>query len=366
MKVLFINSVCGIRSTGRIVEQLAESYIKDGHECRIAYGREDAPEKLRAISVRIGSERDVKINAALARFFDNEGLNAHRATKRFLNWANAYNPDVLWLHNLHGYYLNIEMLFDWIKSRPQMLVKWTLHDCWAFTGHCSYFSFVKCDRWQYGCGDCCQFRKYPASLFWDSSKSNFNRKKTAFCGVKNMTLITPSEWLANLVKKSFLKEYSVDVCYNTVDEEVFKPVSSDFRRKYNLIGRKIVLGVASVWDERKGFSDFLRLAEMLKPEYAVVLVGISSEKIKNIPSSIIGIPPTDSAEDLAKIYTAADVFVNLTYEDNYPTVNLEAQACGTTCITYRTGGSVESVPQENVVEQGDIDALIEKIYYVCA
>ncbi len=335
MKVLFINSVCGIRSTGRIVAQLADSYLKDGHECRIAFGREDVPEKLRDISIRIGSEQNVKINAALARVFDNEGLNAKRATARFLDWANTYNPDVLWLHNLHGYYLNIEMLFEWIKSRPQMQVKWTLHDCWAFTGHCSFFSFVKCDRWQCGCGDCCQTRKYPASLFFDSSKSNYNRKKSAFCGVKNMTLITPSEWLAALVKKSFLKEYSVDVCYNTVDTEIFKPTPSDFREKYNLKGRKIVLGVASVWDDRKGFADFLSLSEVLKPEYAVVLVGISSEKIKNFHSSIIGISPTDSAEKLAEIYSAADVFVNPSREETFGLTTLEALSCGTPAIVYK-------------------------------
>lgn len=332
MKVLFINSVCGIRSTGRIVAQLADSYIKDGHECRIAYGREDVPEELRAISVRIGSEPSVKINAALARFFDNEGLNAKRATKRFLNWANTYNPDVLWLHNLHGYYLNIEMLFDWIKSRPQMQVKWTLHDCWAFTGHCSYFSFVKCDRWQYGCGSCCQYQKYPASLFLDSSESNFNRKKNAFCGVKNMTLITPSEWLASLVKKSFLKEYNIDVCYNTVDKKVFKPTPSDFREKHNLNGRKIILGVASAWDDRKGLADFLELSAVLNSDYAIVLVGISSEKI---PSAITGIPLTDSAEELAEIYTAADVFVNPSREETFGLTTLEALSCRTPAIVYK-------------------------------
>lgn len=335
MKVLFINSVCGIRSTGRIVAQLADNYIKSGHECRIAYGREGVPESLREISIRIGSEWDVKMNAALARLLDNEGLNAKRATKQFLNWANMYNPDVLWLHNLHGYYLNIEMLFEWIKSRPQMQVKWTLHDCWAFTGHCAYFSFVKCNRWQYNCGNCCQSGKYPVSYFWDSSESNFRRKKSAFCGVHNMTLITPSKWLADLVQYSFLKAYPVEVYYNTIDTKVFTPTISNFREKYNLNGRKIVLGVASVWDERKGLADFLELSAILQSDYVIVLVGISTEEIKNCPSSIIGIPPTNSAKELAEIYTAADVFVNPSREETFGLTTLEALSCGTPAIVYK-------------------------------
>ena len=335
MKVLLINSVCGIRSTGRIVAQIADDYISRGDECRIAYGREDVPENLREISVRIGSELGVKVNAMLARFFDNEGLNAKIATKNFLNWANTYNPDVLWLHNLHGYYLNIEMLFDWIKKRPHMQVRWTLHDCWAFTGHCSYFSFVGCDRWQQSCGSCCQMKKYPTSLFLDSSKRNLKRKKNAFCGVSNMTLITPSNWLANLVKKSFLKEYPIEVCYNTIDTKVFTPTKSEFKEKHNLNNRKIVLGVASVWDERKGLSDFLKLSTRLKSDYVIVLVGISSNEIKDCPSNVICLPRTNSSKELAAIYTAADVFVNPSKEETFGLTTLEAISCGTPAIVYK-------------------------------
>lgn len=365
MNVLFINSVCGIRSTGRIVAQLAQDYIQSGHECRIAYGREEVPAELRSIAVRIGSEWNVNYQAAQARLFDNEGFNAKRATKQFLTWANTYNPDVLWLHNLHGYYLNIEMLFDWIKSRPHMQVKWTLHDCWAFTGHCSYFSFAACDRWQHGCGHCCQTQKYPASLFWDASAHNFRRKQQAFGGVKDMTLITPSKWLADLVKQSFLKEYPVEVRYNTIDTTAFCPTPSDFRERYGLTDRKIVLGVAAIWEARKGLPDFLRLATMLPTDYAVVLVGAEPFDVQDLPPSVVCISRTNSVKELAEIYTAADVFVNLTYEDNYPTVNLEAQACGTPCLTYRTGGSVESVPPDHVIEQGDLAAMVAKIQQVC-
>ena len=365
MKLLLINSVCGIRSTGRIVTDIAEEYISKGYECRIAFGRENVPSKYENISYRIGSEVNVKVNALKARIFDNEGFNAKGETKKFIKWANDYNPDVLWLHNLHGYYINIDLLFNWIKSRPHMEVRWTLHDCWAFTGHCAHFDFVKCDRWKSQCFSCPQKKEYPTSVIADCSKRNFERKQEAFCGVKNMTLITPSHWLAELAENSFLNEYIIEVVHNKIDKKVFKPTYGDFRSLFNLQNRKIVLGVSSVWNPKKGFDDFIKLAEMLPDPYTVVMVGLSSRQLQSLPSNIVGIERTNSVSQLAEIYTAADVFVNLTYEDNYPTVNLESQACQTPCLTYRTGGSVESVPPEFVVEQGDLTAMISKIRNIC-
>ena len=361
MRVLFINSVCGIRSTGRIVTELAEGLIASGNECRIAYGRETVPSKYENISYRIGTDLNVKINAFNARIFDNDGFGAKKETKKFIEWANNYNPDVLWLHNLHGYYINIELLFSWIKTRPNMQVKWTLHDCWAFTGHCSYFSMANCSKWKEQCRKCIQKREYPSSYLMDNSRKNFKRKLNAFTGVDHMTLITPSKWLANLVSESFLKEYNVEVHYNTIDKTKFKPTPSNFRDQYHLNDNVIILGIASTWHERKGLKDFIKLGEILDDKYSIVLVGVDEKQRKNLSNRFITIPKTDSAEELAGIYTTSDVFLNLTYEDNYPTVNLEALACGTPCITYRTGGSVESVAPEFVVEQGDLDALILKL-----
>lgn len=361
MKVLQINSVCGIRSTGRICTDFAEEYISDGHEVKIAYGREDVPEKYQHLSYRIGTELNVKVNALATRLFDNEGFNAKKQTMEFLIWADEYNPDLLWLHNLHGYYINIEMLFDWIKSRPQMQVKWLLHDCWAFTGHCSHFTVAKCEQWKIECKKCVQKKKYPKSIVISNCRQNYNRKKAAFCGVNNMTLITPSQWLADLVKQSFLKEYAVEVRHNTIDTTVFKPTSSDFRQRYGFENKKIVLGVASAWSKEKGLDDFIILSEMLDDSYVIVLVGLTDKQIKKMPKVITCISRTNSTNELVDIYTAADVFVNPTYEDNYPTTNLEAQACGTPCITYRTGGSVESVPDENVVKTGDVEAICNLI-----
>ena len=350
MKYLFINSVCGIRSTGRICTDLARNLESEGHIVKIAYGREpNVPIDSQKYAVKIGNDLDLKMHALKTRLLDEHGLGSKRATKSFLEWANSYNPDVLWLHNIHGYYINYELLFEWIKSRPQMHVKWTLHDCWAFTGHCSYFTLVKCEQWKTHCSYCPQKKCYPGSILKDSSYSNYERKKKAFTGVVDMTLITPSKWLADLVKQSFLREYPVEVHYNNIDTSVFKPSPSNFRERYKLEGKKVILGVASVWDERKGLNDFFKLHKVLDDKYVIVLVGLSEKQLVNLPNGIIGILRTNSPYELAEIYTAADVFFNPTYEDNYPTVNLEAEACGTRVVTYRTGGAPETIKRTDSV-----------------
>lgn len=364
MKVLFINSVCGIGSTGRICTDLAQQLEAEGNEVKIAYGRKGTvPEQFQKYAVRIGTDFDCKMHAIQTRLFDTHGFGSKHATKEFLKWAEEYKPDLVWLHNLHGYYINVEMLFDWIKKHPEMQVKWTLHDCWAFTGHCSYFTMVKCEQWKSHCSYCSQLRRYPACFAMSSVSKNFERKRKAFTGVKNMTLITPSKWLADLTRQSFLKEYPVEVHYNTIDTNIFKPTPSDFRERYGLQDKIIVLGVANVWEDRKGLPDFYKLAQMLDDKYVIVLVGLSEKQIKNLPKNIKGIQRTNSPQELAAIYTAADVFVNPTYEDNYPTVNLEAQACGTRVITYDTGGCKETLhtKESTLVQTGAIQVVAEMI-----
>lgn len=360
MKVLFINAVCGIGSTGKICAELAEKYEKDGCEVKIAYGRHAyVPEKYKKYAVRIGSDIDVNLHAVMTRLTDKHGLGSKKATKDFLKWAEAYSPDLLWLHNLHGYYINYEMLFAWIKSHPEMEVKWTLHDCWAFTGHCSHFTFVKCNQWKSKCEKCVQKNRYPASLT-DGCKNNFKRKKSSFTGIKNMTVITPSKWLSDLIKESFLKEYPIEVVYNTINTDIFKPMPSDFRERYSLQNKKIILGVASTWDDRKGLYDFYKLSEIVDESYAIVLVGLNDKQLKELPKKIIGIKHTNGQKELAEIYTAADIFINLTYEDTYPTVNLEAQACGTPVLTYATGGSPETLYLDGcmTVKTGDLQGIL--------
>ena len=361
MKILFVNCTCGIGSTGKIVAAKAKEYVKDGHQVRIAYGRTEAvPNDLKPYAVRIGTKWDLLKHVVLTRLFDMHGLGSRKATENFIRWANQFSPDLLWLHNIHGYYINYEVLFEWIKTKPSMEVKWTLHDCWAFTGHCVHFETVKCKKWKTQCSNCCLHKTYPSSLILDRSKDNYNRRKKAFQGIKKMSIITPSKWLSNLVSQSFLQEYPVEVAYNTIDRTVFCPRNSSFREDINAKDKTIVLGVASDW-YNKGFKDFLKLSSILGDGYVVVLVGLNKKEINNLPEQMIGIEKTLNQERLAEIYTAADVFVNLTYQDTYPTVNLEAQACGTPCVTYRTGGSPESVPDQNVVNQGDIKEIANVI-----
>ncbi|MBR6657601.1 MAG: glycosyltransferase [Oscillospiraceae bacterium] len=343
MKILFINSVCGIRSTGRICTDLAEKYIKQGHDVRIAYGRESVPEKYKDIAVRIGKKADVYFSGFCSRVFDNEGFNSVRATKEFLAWAEKYDPDMLWLHNLHGYYINIKMLFDWIKSRPDMQVKWTLHDCWAFTGHCPHFSFVKCEQWKKGCTRCCQKHGYPKSIFFDNSKTNYEKKKKTFCCVKKMTIIVPSYWLADLVKQSFLRDYPVEVIHNTIDTSVYKPTPSNFRKRYGLEDKIIVLGVASAWSKAKGLDDFIELSKMLDCKYKIVLVGIPPKMKKRLPQNIITISRTNNTVELAEIYTAADIFVNPSKEETFGLTTLEAVSCGTEAIVYKNTACEEVI-----------------------
>lgn len=361
MRVLFINQVCGTGSTGKITASLAEQFEREGHTVKIAYGRSaKVPEKDQHFAVRIGGTFDVYVHALLTRLTDRHGLYSRRATKKFLRWAEAFNPDLLWLHNIHGYFINYEMLFEWIKSRPNMRVYWTLHDCWSFTGHCSYFTFAKCEKWREHCTKCPQKKAYPASFF-DRSFKNFDQKRKSFTGVKNMTIITPSKWLASLVKQSFLRDYPVEVRYNEINREIFKPTNDDgsFRKKYHLENKFVILGVANIWVARKGIHDFIRLSTMLDPEkFAIVLIGVKPEQKQMLPNEVIAIERTENQQALAMVYASSDVFFNPTYEDNYPTVNLEAEACGTPVLTYDAGGSAETIHEacSKAISCGDLEA----------
>ncbi|MFA6808548.1 MAG: glycosyltransferase [Eubacteriales bacterium] len=361
MKVLQINSVCGYGSTGRIATDIYKILEEQGHECVIAYGRGTAPEGIN--SIKIGTSFDNYIHVAKTRLFDKHGFASTKATKKFIKKVKEYNPDVIHLHNIHGYYINIELLFNYLKETNKPVV-WTLHDCWAFTGHCAYFDYVGCDKWKDGCNNCPQKSRYPSSLLMANSKSNYERKKELFTGIKNMTIVTPSKWLASLVKESFLKKYDVKVINNGIDLNVFSPKNKNiFRKKYNLEDEFIILGVASVWGEKKGFKYFLELSKLIDSNSKIVLVGLNDKQLKHSTLNIIGIKRTNNIEELAEIYSTADVYVNPTLEDNFPTTNLEALACGVPVITFDTGGSIESVDDTCgiIVEKANINKLAEAI-----
>lgn len=361
MKILMINSVCGVKSTGRICTDLAKELEKNGHEVKIAYGREKVPLEYQKYAIRIGNNLDVKIHGLQSRLFDMAGFGSKKVTQKFIEWIKKYNPDVIHLHNLHGYYINIEILFQYLKKEFRGKIIWTLHDCWAFTGHCAYFDYVRCEEWKKECKRCVQKKEYPKCVGVSNSNNNFFKKKQLFTGIDNLIIITPSQWLADLVKNSFLKEYKVKVIHNGIDTRIFKKIETNIKSRYNLKDKKIILGVAAIWDRRKGLDYFIELSNKLDNTYQIVVIGVNKEQQQQLPQNMIGILRTSSIKELIEWYSVADVFVNPTLEDNYPTTNLEAIACGTPVITFNTGGSLESAIFYGKVVNKNIDELIRAI-----
>lgn len=360
MRILMINVVCGIRSTGRICTDLAAALESQGNIVKIAYGREEVPEQYQKYAVRIGNDIAVKLHGIKARLIDGCGFGSKQATEKFIRWVRDFNPDVIHLHNIHGYYINIEVLFKYLRGCGKRII-WTLHDCWAFTGHSAYCDAVMCERWVAGCYNCPNLKEYPASLV-DRSKANWVKKKGLMNRIPNLTIVTPSEWLASLVRKSFLAQYPITVINNGIDTSQFYPMENNTREYYGIGDRFMLLGVSTSWSEMKGYSDYLKLADLLGDRYQVVLVGLTKEQREGLPKKVIGIERTNSVNELAKLYSSADLFLNLSYCENYPTVNLEALACGTPVLTYRTGGSPESAGKDAIiVDRGDVNAVAESI-----
>ena len=332
MKVLLINSVCGIKSTGRICTDLAQILEKSGHECKVAYGREQVPENVEKFGFKFTDDTSVKLDALKTRLTDNAGFNSKKATARLIKWIKEYAPDIIHLHNIHGYYINISMLFKFLKEYSKPVV-WTLHDCWAFTGHCAHFSLAGCDRWKTGCFNCIQKSAYPSSLFLDMSVRNFKAKKELFTSLENLTIVTPSKWLADTAKQSFLGKYNIIPIPNGVDLELFKKSESNFRKDHGLEGKKIILGAATAWTESKGIYEFSRLAEIVPEGYKVVLVGVNKEQWQQkLSSKLLLIEKTNSIQQMAEIYSASDVFINASREETMGLTTVEAMACGTPAI----------------------------------
>lgn len=356
MRVFFINSVCEAGSTGRIHMELARMLLARGDEAMLAFGRGGAPDDLPRY--RIGSKLDVYLHVLKTRLFDASGTGSVRATKRLIAFMERWQPDLVQLGNVHGYYVNIPILFGYLMKK-NIPVVWTLHDCWAFTGHCAHFTDVSCEKYKTGCFDCIKRGVYPGSLLLDRSKSVYNWKKALFSTMQNLTLVAPSEWLASCVRASFLKNLPVKVIENGIDLSVFRPAESDFRQTHNLKNQRIALGVATPWDVRKGLDDMIALSKRLPPDWTVVLVGLVPKQIKRLPENMLGLLRTNGAAELAQIYAAADVYVNPTYCDTFPTTNLEALASGTPVVTYQVGGSPEALNERcgTAVPLGDLDAL---------
>ena len=363
MKTLLqINTVVNRGSTGRIAEEIGRLAMQAGWNSYIAYGRQQTHSLSNLI--RIGNHVDCYMHVLQTRLFDRHGLGSKRTTMYFIEQIREVSPDIIHLHNIHGYYLNYPLLFDYL-SMTNIPVVWTLHDCWSFTGHCPYFDFVKCEKWRLKCYECIQSKKYPASWFIDRSERNFIKKRVYFNKLKDLTLVPVSNWLDNLIKDSFLSGNNTMVIHNGIDLDTFFPRSS-IKNKLGLQDRFVILGVANIWEERKGLDDFILLSNKVSSDVAIILIGLSKKQMREIPNSIIGLERTESVNQLAEYYSSADLFVNLTKEDNFPTTNIEALACGTPVATYRTGGSIEAITPETgfIVDKGDIDGILAAIQMV--
>lgn len=367
MKILAIN-LGNYGSTGAIMLGIGKSAILQNMKYKNAYSA--YPKNNIQVSkddVLIGNKLSFIANYKFSYYTGRTELMAPFQTMALIRKIDQFVPDVIHLHNIHGWFLNLPLLFRYIKKRNIKLV-WTLHDCWAFTGHCSHFSRIGCEKWKTGCLDCSQFREYPMSNI-DNSKYMYKKKKEWFSGIRNLTIVTPSQWLADLVKQSYLKDYPIRVINNGINLSVFKPTTSDFKQRNNIPQNKyVILGVAFSWDKRKGLDVFIDLSKRLNlHQYQIVLVGTNEDVEKQLPAGIIPIYRTQNQHELAEIYTVADVFVNPTREENFPTVNIEALACGTPVLTFRTGGSAEIIDETcgSVVECDDVDGLRQEITRIC-
>lgn len=344
-KLLQINITSNWGSTGKIAEAINLAAQRKGWECSTAYGRWANPSKFP--TYKVGNKWDMYVHYFENRIFDREGLSSRRATKALIRHIEELKPDVIGLHNIHDHYLNYELLFRYL-NKTDIKVVWTFHDCWAFTGHCFHFVTKDCMRWKTGCHDCPLHHLYPNTVL-DRSVKNYALKKELFSANENLAIVACSDWLGDFVKDSFLGDKRLEIIHNGVDLDVFKPFvgSESSESSTGLKVRFKIIAVSSVWYPNKGELDIYKLRTMLPDdEYEITMVGLSAEQAKNLPKGIRGIQRTQNVQELAQLYSEADVLINPTYEDNFPTVNIEALACGTPVITYKTGGSPEAVRDE--------------------
>lgn len=364
MKVLQINTF-GNLSTGKIAVDIYRTLRAHGSEGAVAFARNEVPGDVP--SFKIGNPLSVYTDGVLTRLTDKAGHYSKGATEKLIKQIKEYDPDIIHLHNLHGYYINVPMLFDYLKEADKPVV-WTLHDCWAYTGHCCYYSMTGCDKWKLtGCSKCPQKKAYPASIFKDNSSKNFSEKNQMFHSVKNLHLVCVSKWLDNELRASFLKDIPSRVIYNGIDTSVFKPCSGNFRIKYDVGDKRIVLGVASTWDTRKGLADFIGLSEILDERYKIVLVGLNDKQKASLPDNMIGIGRTDGPKELAEIYSASNVLFNASVEETFGLPNVESLACGTPVVAYNCTGIPETMTENDgyIVEPHDLKTVALKIGEIC-
>ena len=356
-KIGIINSTYKIGSTGRIAYEL-QQYINCHSENRAIafYGR--GPKQNDNEAFNFSLPLSVSLHGVFSRIFDRTGFYSSLSTKRLIRRMKKENIDTVILINLHGYYVNIKILFKYFKEY-KIKVFYALSDCWSFTGHCSHFTIFSCEKWKTGCYKCEHLNQYPKSILFDSSKQNYRDKKKIFLSV-NPTLILPCKWLQTMVGESFFKDTKSFVIRNGVDTSIFKKSSSDFKKTHNIENKKVILCISQFWIAKKGIYDIIEVSKKLSDEFVIVLVGKMNVDVE-LPQNIIHIEQTYNVKEIVDIYSSSDVLFNPTYEDTYPTVNIEAAACELPVVCYKTGGAVESVDPNYIVEQGDIKKSVEDI-----
>lgn len=363
-KIVEINGI-NYGSTGNTAINIATEAKKQGYDMYLFFRNSRVGKsRLKENQELIGNWLDKVISERLCYITGLNGyfniINTHSLLKRL----DQIKPDLIHLHSLCDSFVNIEMLFKYI-IKNDIPVIWTLHDSWPFTGRCAQ---NRCTKWQEGCGNCPHKDYYPGTLYFDNSKKVLEKRAKLYNQLNNLTIVTPSKWLGSLVSKSIFKnKYPVKVINNGINLNVFKPTESSFREKHNLQDKYIVLALAYYWDHSKGLDIIIELSKRLPSNYQIVLVGTNDELDKILPSNIISIHRTNTQEELVEIYSASDVFINPTRDENYPTVNMEAIACGIPVITFDTGGSAEIISDNtgSSIKMNDTDGMEKEIIRVC-
>ena len=360
-KLFQINSSLNKGSTGRIAEQIALLSQSIGWETYIAHGARYQCASIMK-NFQVVTKLGEILHALKSVLFDAHGLGSEKATWKLIDEIERVEPDIIHIHNLHGYYINYKVLFKYLQNRNVPIV-WTLHDCWAMTGHCCHFDLVGCGKWKTECYDCVLRAEYPKSLYLDKSRYNYRLKKELFTSVPNMTIVPVSEWMGSIVRNSYLNRYPINVINNGVDLSVFRPRENDLRTRFGLKDKIVLLGVATAWGINKGLKDYIRLSSILSAEYQIILVGISQEQKKQIPPNIITIERTENQIELAEFYTLADIVLNLSYQESFGLTTVEGLACGTPGIVYNKTASPELVSPKCgiIVEAGNMKQLVSAI-----
>ena len=340
MKVLQINAVYHIHSTGRLVYELHHYYIKEGIDSLVAYSSSDGIGDTGLY--QIGTVYDKKLHAALSRIIGLQGYFSVFSTKRLLRFIEKSKPDVVHLHNLHSNYIHLPMLLKYLAKYDIPTVI-TLHDCWFYTGKCFHYTAHECDKWKTGCNHCSYWRLFNGYYFFDRSFKMWKDMKRYFLAIPSLGGIGVSEWITSEAKQTFLNQ--AKICkriYNWIDLETFKPTQSEVLSEFD--NQFKILGVATEWADSKGLSDILYLAKKLPEDCIIILVGNIMEKDKQrLPHNVISVGRITPAENLAKYYAAADVFINFSKEESFGLVTAEALACGTPAIVYDSTANGELV-----------------------